>query len=257
MQPEVAEGDPAARWSGWYARWNRFQESYVPDREQQFSLMLDYVALWWRNAPVRALDLASGPGCVAERLLHRFPTAQVAAVDGDPWLLEMGRRVVEGGGRLTWIQADLRDAGWTGLLPHPAYEAVLSTTALHWLDEDAVRRTYRALAEIIVEDGLFLNADVMPTGSSRVERLARTALDRWRGARARAEGESWQTFWGEAGQEPAFQELLAERSRRLGPRRPLRPATLEFHRDALLEAGFREVGEIWRRHETAILLAIR
>jgi SAM-dependent methyltransferase len=254
---EVAD-EASARWRAWYARWDRFQESYVPDREAQFGLMLDYVALWWRNGAVRALDLASGPGCVADRLLRRLPDAEVAAVDCDPWLLEMGRRALADAGRVEWVDADLREEGWTRRLPHPAYEAVLTTTALHWLSGDEVKRTYRALAEVVVPDGLFLNADIMPTGSPTVGGLARSALERWRAQRAAGpDGEHWQTFWGGAGQVPEFRDLLAERARRLGPRRPLRPLSLEFHRDALLEAGFREVGEIWRRHETAILLAIR
>jgi hypothetical protein len=32
---------------------------------------------------------------------------------------------------------------------------------------------------------------------------------------------------------------------------------VEFHREALLAAAFTEVGEIWRDHDDAILLALR
>jgi hypothetical protein len=32
---------------------------------------------------------------------------------------------------------------------------------------------------------------------------------------------------------------------------------VEFHRRALVEAGFREVAEVWRHREDAVLLAIR
>jgi SAM-dependent methyltransferase len=253
--PEAA---PPAVWRAWYERWNRFQEAYVPHRAKQFGVMADYVSLWWGEGAVRALDLASGPGCVAEHLLRALPGARVDALDCDPWLLEMGRQALAGENRLRWVDADLRDGGWKDLLPSPAYEAVLSATALHWLTADELRRTYGVLAEILVEDGLFLNADIMTSGTPAVGRLSHGALERWRaGALAGPGGEAWHAFWGEAAREPAFGELLDERDRRLGPRRPFMPPTLDFHRDALMAAGFREVGEVWRCHSTAILIAIR
>ena len=84
-------------WGDWLARWDRFQESYVPHREEQFDVMLDYVGLWWNGKPVRALDLGCGPGSLASRLLYRLPHAEVVGLDYDPWLLEMGRQTLGSG----------------------------------------------------------------------------------------------------------------------------------------------------------------
>ncbi|HVE77686.1 MAG TPA: class I SAM-dependent methyltransferase [Gemmatimonadaceae bacterium] len=248
----------AAPWADWLARWDRFQESYVPHRAAQFDLMLDCVASWWRGTPVRALDLGCGPGSVAARLLHRLPAAEVVALDYDPWLIEMGRRTIGGCDRLTWLEADLRDDAWNRPLRHQEFHAVLTATTLHRFDAGELTHIYRGIATLMVEGGLFLNADVLPTGSPRVMRLTRELLMRWQARRATPPlGESWFAFWQDARRVPAFRALIAERDRRLEPRTARQAPALAFHEDALLAAGFREVGEIWRWHESAILLAIR
>jgi len=80
-------------WSQWLTRWDRFQEAYVPGRELQFRLIVDYLALLHRDSPLRVLDLCAGPGSFGSRLLEERPDARVVALDHDPWLLELGRRI--------------------------------------------------------------------------------------------------------------------------------------------------------------------
>lgn len=51
--------------AGWLRRWDRQQAGYVPDREETFALMLDVVERLGA-APGRLLDLACGPGSLAD-----------------------------------------------------------------------------------------------------------------------------------------------------------------------------------------------
>jgi SAM-dependent methyltransferase len=225
-------------------------------------------------ADFHALDLGCGPGSLARRLLDRFPDARCLAVDLDPVLLAMGQAVHGStGGRLTWIEADLRDTDWPGRLGTGHVDAVLSTTALHWLPSDSLARLYRQLGSLVREGGIFLNGDTIRFGPAvpTLRRLGATLEQRTReGALGRGAVEDWEAWWVALEAEPDLADLLAERRRRFawrdlerGKRFSARPSDgvtspiIDFHEAALRNAGFREVGVIWQRIEDRILLAVR
>jgi len=152
--------NPAA----WQASWDRQQESYLPDREQRFAVMLDAVDAVTGGAPPRLLDLAGGTGSIASRTLARFPGAEVTVLDHDPALLTIARASL-GDHRI--VDADLSNPRWLDALVEPgavagpdeqdrpaergregehrgtarhdegrSFDAVLTATALHWLPGD-------------------------------------------------------------------------------------------------------------------------
>ena len=249
--------EPAV-WEAWAERWDRFQECYVPARERQFSAIADYLDLCPPGGASRILDLCSGPGSAAGRLLRRRPGAEVVALDYDPWALELGRCTAYSDGRLRWIEADLLDPTWTERLAGDEFDAVVATTALHWFNRDAVARIYRDLATLLPAGGVFLASLITPAGDPAVGELARRArIRREEDAVAAPGGENWATFWTAARAEPVFRDLLAERDRRLAWRHPQPVLPLGFHTRALSQAGFHAAGEVWREHETGVLLAIR
>jgi hypothetical protein len=152
-------------------------------------------------------------------------------------------------------------------------DAVLSTTALHWLPSDALAQLYRDLGTLVREGGVFLNGDTIRFGAPvpTLRRLGAT-LEQQHRDRVHGRGgvEDWEAWWVDLEAEPALAELFAERRRRFGWR-PLEPGTrfsarpsdgvtspiIDFHEAALRNAGFREVGVIWQRLEDRILLAVR
>jgi SAM-dependent methyltransferase len=243
-------------WTSWRSRWDRFQEAYVPYRETQLELMPEYVSLATGVSAVRALDLCAGPGSAGERLLDELPGAEVVAVDIDPWLLELGRQTSAHAERITWVEADLRGADWVDSLPHREFHAVLAVTAMHWFDPSEVERIYGEVAALLLPGGLFLTSDIVRSGTPEAQRLARAALSRRR-HRHTAGAEDWRAFWAAVRSEPRFATLVEERDRRLGLPGPFEHSPLSFHEAALARAGFREIGEVWRCHENAMLLAIR
>ncbi|WP_426513990.1 methyltransferase domain-containing protein [Dactylosporangium sp. McL0621] len=135
-------------WDDWLHRWDAQQEGYVPEREARFTAMFDVLAALLPDG-FTAVDLACGPGSIAQRLLARFPAARVVAVDMDPVMLALGRGALgDAGGRLRWVEADLAAPGWVAELGEPRVDAVLSSTALHWLWPDSLTRVYRELASL-------------------------------------------------------------------------------------------------------------
>ncbi len=69
-------------------------------------------------------------------------------------MLEMGRRTL--GDRIEWVEADLRRADWSRALGGRAFDAVVSATALHWLDADHVAH---GMAGVMRPGGVFLDFD--------------------------------------------------------------------------------------------------
>src|SRR5262249_57440113 len=88
----------------------------MPDREERFTVLIDAVeAAAGRGDPL-VLDLGSGPGSLAVRLLDRMPAARVVAIDADPLLLALGRAAHGGRPGLRFADQDLRVPGWAGRL---------------------------------------------------------------------------------------------------------------------------------------------
>jgi SAM-dependent methyltransferase len=251
-------------WASWLRRWDAQQSAYLPDREVRFTVMLDVLADLLPEEFI-ALDLACGPGSISQRLLERFPKAHCVAVDLDPVLLAMGKSVLgDGAGRLRWVEADLTDPGWTGLVGEFAFDAVLSTTALHWLPVEPLVRLYRDLGRLVREDGLLLNGDNLAFAphQERLRLLAELGTAR-RSAAAfdRGGAEDWDAWWAALAQEPHAAPLLAERALRFTGHRAHDerelPPIFDVHEAALRDAGFREVGVIWQHLDNRVLLGVR
>ena len=267
------ETTPGPDWRTWLDRWDAQQTGYIPEREARFAAMFEVVELML-PPEFLAVDVGWGPGSLARRMLERFPRARCLAVDLDPVLLTMGQ-AVHGtiGSRLTWVDADLRDADWPGRLGTEHVDAVLSTTALHWLPSDALARLYRQLGRLVREGGVFLDGDTIRFGPSlpSFRRLGSTLEQRIR-ERLHTRGgvEDWEGWWAALEAEPAVAGLFAERRRRFAwrslepgkrfsaePSDGLTSPIIDFHEAALRNAGFREVGVIWQRMEDRVLLAVR
>lgn len=249
-------------WLGWLQRWEVQQEGYVPEREARFTAMFDALAALLPASFV-ALDLGCGPGSISRRLLARFPGAQAIAVDIDPVLVAIGRGALGSvTGRLRWVEADLASPDWLEALGEGQVDAVLSTTALHWLEPEPLRRLYQDLGHLLRPGGLVLNGDHMAfsPASPTFARLSRSVLDeQWTYDAFATRGiETAEQWWAALAAEPALAPLLAEQARRFaGKRRQESPPGFDAHVAALRDAGFREVGTIWQVVSNRVLMAVR
>jgi SAM-dependent methyltransferase len=246
----------------WVERWDAQQQAYLPDREDRFTAMIDAVEEAAGRPDPLILDLGSGPGSLAVRLLERMPSATVVALDADPLLLALGGSAWRELPGLRFADADLRTAGWSaglGLDRRP--DAAVSTTALHWLPQPALAALYAELAGVLRPGGLVLNGDHLredddaPTlaslGRALIEREARR---RFPGGHA----ETWPEWWAAASRDPDLASLYAERqARRVESEHHGSPAArLSVHIDALRAAGFAEIGTLWQHGENRLLCGV-
>ncbi|MFJ4651581.1 class I SAM-dependent methyltransferase [Nocardia sp. NPDC088792] len=248
-------------WEGWLRRWDAQQEGYVPEREARFTAMFDVVAELLPTSFV-AVDLGCGPGAISQRLLTRFSGARSVAVDIDPVMVALGRGALGTvDGRLRWVEADLASPDLLEAIGETQVDVVLSTTALHWLQPEALARLYRDLGRLLRSGGIFLNGDnlaypaVLPT----FDRLSHRVLEgQWSDSAFAERGiETAEQWWEALAEEPGFRSLIAERAQRFaGKQRPGR-TDVDAHMEALSVAGFSEIGTIWQVLSNRVLLAVR
>lgn len=246
-------------WTAWMDRWDRQQEGYMGNRETRFDVMTALVEHACGDTPT-VLDLCCGPGSLSARVLDRLPGARVVALDADPVLQLIGQKVYgDADGRLTWINHDLADPDWERVAAvHGPYDAVVSTTALHWLRPSTLTDVYEAGGRLLRSGGLFVNGDHLFDDDRPRLRAAGVALR----VTPNDEREEYRPWWdslhAEASSDAALAAAFAARAAD-GTGHPETEAvpTLSFHAAALRQAGFAEVGTVWQYGDDRILAAFR
>jgi SAM-dependent methyltransferase len=248
----------------WIERWDRQQEVLLPDREDRFTALIDAIQAGAGRPDPLVLDLGCGPGSLAVRLLARLPQATVIGIDVDPVTLTLGRAAYGDVPGLCFADVDLRAAGWgdrLGLERQP--DAAVSTTALHWLTEPALRSLYAELAGVLRPGGIFLDGDHLrldEKGYPVLARLDRVLCEqeekrRFPGGHA----ENWFGWWDAVTADPVLASAAAERAERHvdADHHASGGGKLAAHVDALRDAGFAEIGTLWQRGANRLLCAIR
>lgn len=212
-------------------RFVRFMDRYD---EMQAVLVAVMLRLGIPLESSRVLDLGTGTGELARRVLEAAPGSRVHGVDFSTRMLDVARRKLAcHADRFTSEIADL--ATYT---PAPAsFDLVVSGLAIHHLRDEAKRGLFIRLAAALRPGGAFLDGDLIK-GDSPTERDVLEALGI------------------ESMRERGFQEAeIQERLER--HRRHDVPSTIPEQGRWLLEAGFREVWVPWRHLSQAITVALR
>lgn len=252
-------------------RWDpMFSRTVDPTRDHRTAAILATLADR-PSGPHRVLELGSGPGPLTERMLERFPKCRVVSVDIDPVLLHVGRVALRRfQRRTTWVLADLRRQGWSTALPRARFDVAVSSLTLHWLEEKEIRSVYRTLRTLVCPGGLVVEGDFLPARAPKepLKRPTKTTTPPRSSERdpreLRAFKVQWGEWWGALASDPSMHAPLRERQVRLPgpfpPRRtsgPKAPAPLEFHVEALRDAGFQEPTVVWQDRGFRVLVAVR
>ena len=195
--------------------------------------------------PARVLDLGAGDAIVLATVLEAFPQATGWALDFSPLMLEQAReRLARFGGRAQTVEGDLQTPAWRDRLPG-AFDAVLSSLAIHHLPHERKRALYREVYDLLPAGGVFVNVEHVSSPSPFIEELFNDAMTEHLYRRRREKGE----------------DVTPEQVRRDFLERPDRAANIlasvEEQCQWLRDLGFREVDCFWKHFELAILGGFR
>lgn len=244
---------PGFDWQTWVKRWEAMQDGYLYRRPERFTVLVQTVRAAL-GEPARVLDLGCGPGSLMQRLLDEFPHAEVVGVDFDASLLALARaRLDSYGHRPKFVPADLRLATWTERVATP-FDAVVSATALHWLDENSLSALYRQIGSLLRPGGIFLNADHVASDYAPLQAAWDRERERWMASQPTPP--SWSGFI--RNYRAALGISAQEREDSPGTQRgPEQGLSLAWHFHALKAGGFAIVDCFWRGFGDAVYGGIR
>lgn len=247
-------------WIEWQQRWDAQQQAYRPDREQGFTAMLDAVEAACGSEP-RMLDLAGGTGSITRRVLARFPSATSVVLDIDAALLTIARGTFENDPRVRVCSADLGTPAWLDQLGElsGSFNAVLTATALHWLTPERVAGVYTEATSLLAPGGVLVNTETVPDPGlpSLAEELERITVERGVGLRAAGDVPTWSQWWEELRLDPVLGGPTAERDAHFRHRDAAHTESVlpvDWHIQALRDAGCAETGLVWRGLRDAAVL---
>ena len=238
-------------WHHWFARWEAMQNCYVPHRLYRFELMLRLADLP-REEEAHILDLGCGPGSLSFHALRYYPNAHVTATDFDPIMLAIGQGVSESD-RIQFVQTDFRDTGWWE--PYEGtFDLVMSSTALHWLSMENLKRLYGWAYRALKHSGWFFSSDHIASDDPEMQARYRQMLRQQQQAAFRAaEVDDWDGFWQNLNRELGSSNSSASCSEEELWEGTDDGQTREFHIEALRECGFEQVSFHWQDLGEAVI----
>lgn len=175
------------------------------------------------------LDLGSGTGLLAAHIASVYPQAQLTLLDGSPAMLDRARIVF--GDRASYVVADLAEG-----LPDGDWDAIVSSLAIHHLDDAHKQSLYERVHDALHPGGMFVNAEQVAGATG----LFDDAHQRWHEREARALGTT------DAGWDHVVESMRHDRT-----------ATVERQLAWLRRSGFLDADCIWKDHRFAVIAARR
>ena len=121
----------------------------------------------------RVLDLGSGDGRLLDLVLRASPGASGVALEFSPAMLGRLRARWSGAGPVTIVEHDL-DARLPALGP---FDAVVSSFAIHHVDDDRKRTLYEEVFGLLRPGGVFCNLEHVASPTPGLHAWFLTALD--------------------------------------------------------------------------------
>lgn len=145
--------------------WASVANSRRPFRAQFFDAFVSELAVLRK---LKVLDVGSGPGFLAERILTGCDVASYHLFDFSPHMLELSRaRLRDFGETTVFHQGSFLDEEWWQSLPAP-FDAIVSMQAIHEVRDGArIPKLYDELKLLLRVGGIILIADEVNDGDKK------------------------------------------------------------------------------------------
>jgi trans-aconitate 2-methyltransferase len=206
----------------------------------RYDEMLDAIANCLPPNTQRILDLGCGTGGLSLKVLQRFPSAQVVAIDYSPRMIEVARGKLEAAGytqQWTGIEGDFGDWANHQLSIEDGFDACVSSLAIHHLTHEMKLKLFFRIRESLNSSGVFWNADPVLPESPALSDAYQSIREEW----AAQQGSTLAETRAKTGKSTPY-----------GHSQPDQLATLDAHLQMLKEAGFESVAVPWKYYGLAV-----
>ena len=132
------------------ALYDRNRSRLIPCFDSMYRWAVDLLPL----GCTRVLDLGAGTGLLSTFVRSRLPEAELHLIDFSEAMLAQARVRFAGDSRVTYALADYAVEGLRG-----SYDAVVSALSIHHLENDAKQQLFRAVRNVLLPGGVFINAE--------------------------------------------------------------------------------------------------
>ena len=208
----------------------------------KYDEMLDVLVGCIASANHRILELGCGTGELTLKILERYPSAEIVAVDYSARMLDFARAKIESAGyasRWTGIELDFgewaNNPNFLGL--GDQFNACISSLAIHHLEDEMKLKLFQRIRESLNAGGCFWNADPVLAESAAMKDIYQAAREDW----ALSQGETLAQIRANVGTSVSY-----------GYSNPDRLATLSAQLEMLVSSGFETVAVPWKYYGMAV-----
>jgi len=208
----------------------------------KYDEMLDVLVGCIASANNRILELGCGTGELSLKVLERYPSATIVAVDYSARMLDFARAKIESAGyaaRWTGIELDFgewaNNPNFSGL--GDKFNACISSLAIHHLEDEMKLKLFQRIRQSLDAGGCFWNADPLLAESAGMKDIYQAAREDW----ALSQGETLGQIRANVGTSVSY-----------GYSNPDRLATLSAQLEMLGSSGFETVAVPWKYYGMAV-----
>ncbi|OGR88521.1 MAG: hypothetical protein A3A86_05380 [Elusimicrobia bacterium RIFCSPLOWO2_01_FULL_60_11] len=210
-----------------------------PVHEQMLGSVAEALELTFQDRSLRILDMGTGTGSVAARILENHPNAKITCLDGSPDMLDQARKRLGADLRCDFVQRDFGEPSWWNGLG--SFDAIVSVGAIHHLDAKGKEALFSKIHRQLRPGGLFLCADPLSGEHAFFDRLYE---DAW--------VKMIQRNLYSSGREKADPEEIRRYIRKTQEAEGDQPSPLIHQLKWLSAAGFEEVECYWKSFGFAV-----
>ncbi|MBD8348903.1 class I SAM-dependent methyltransferase [Dysgonomonas sp. HGC4] len=144
--------------------YDRQRPSLIPCFSDFYGVAIDNLNLSILSPHI--LDLGAGTGLFSEFVLQKFPDAKITLVDISEKMLDIARKRFLSNKNISIIQSD-----FTTFKDEKQYDAVISSLAIHHLEDKAKVELYNTIFTLLKPNGIFINAEQIAGESDYFSRL--------------------------------------------------------------------------------------
>lgn len=125
----------------------------VPRYEELLNNMFLYLNADFK--PLRILDLGCGTGNLTQKIIEKFPDAEIDALDLSEEILEECKKRFANKNNINYLQADFKDMQ----ISVNEYDLVMSSIAIHHVEDPHKFELYKKVYQCLKHGGIFIFAD--------------------------------------------------------------------------------------------------